>query len=67
MERIFFVKNGDLKEVNQWLQKGGRVKSIHAVSETVSAYGYAAGRDIFTDEKGRYVGDIYAYIVVEFN
>lgn len=66
MERIFWVKNGELEEVNEWLQKGGRVKSIHAVSETISAYGYAGG-DAYADEKGNYVGDIYAYVVVEFN
>lgn len=66
MERIFWVKNGDLEEVNDWLQKGGRVKAIHAVSETISAYGYAGG-DTYVDEKGNYVGDIYAYVVVEFN
>lgn len=66
MEQIFWVKNGELGEVNQWLQKGGRVKSIHAVSETISAYGYAAGRDIFAEDKGNFVGDIYAYVVIEF-
>ena len=39
MEQIFWVKNGDLAEVNKWLQKGGIVKSIHAVSEAISSYG----------------------------
>ena len=67
MEHIFFIKNGDLKEVNSYLQKGGRVKSIHAVPETVSSYGYAAGKDIYAEDKGKYVGDVYAYIVVEFD
>lgn len=64
MERIFWVKNGSLDEVNKWLEKGGTVKSIHAVSESVSAYGYAY--DLLANEKGSYSGDIYAYIVVEF-
>ena len=59
-------KNGELSEVNEWLQKGGRVKSIHAVAETISAYGYASG-DIYSENNGNYVGDIYAYIVVEFD
>ena len=67
MERIFWVKNGDLSEVNNWLQKGGRVKMIKAVSETISAYGYANGRDLIVSENGNYVGDIYAYVVVEFD
>ena len=66
MEEIFWVKNGDLAEVNKWLQKGGIVKSIHAVSETISSYGYAAGRDIYAEDKGSFVGNIYAYVVIEF-
>jgi len=56
MERIFFVKNGELKEVNNWLQKGGRVKHIHAVPENVSC-----------GTGGYNEGDIYAYVVVEFD
>ena len=67
MERIFWVKNGELKEVNEWLQKGGRVKMITPVSETISAYGYANGKDYFAEDKGYYLGGIYAYVVVEFN
>ena len=66
MEQIFWVKNGGLGEVNHWLQKGGKVKSIVAVPETISAYGYAAGRDMYTEEKGNFVGNIYAYVVIEF-
>lgn len=67
MEQVFLVKNGNLAEVNNWLQKGGRVKSIHPVSEIVSAYGYAGGRDEYTNGQGSYVGNIYAYVVIEFN
>lgn len=66
MQRVFWVKNGELSEVNEWLQKGGVVKSIHAVSETVSAYGYAGG-ETFLDDKGYYWGDVYAYVVVGFD
>lgn len=66
MEQIFLVKNGELDEVNKYLKKGGKVKSIHAVSESISSYGYAGGETGYED-KGSYVGDIYAYIVIEFN
>lgn len=66
MERIFLVKNGELSEVNEWLKKGGKVKSIHAVSETISSYGYAGG-ETYANENGNYVGHIYAYVVIEFN
>ena len=67
MERIFTVKNGDFREVNQWLQKGGKVKIISSVPQVVSAYGYANGRDMWVSENGNYAGDIFAYVVVEFN
>lgn len=60
MEQIFFVKNGDLSEVNKLLKKGGKVKMIQATSETVSAY---AGTETSID--GLVYGTIYAYIVVE--
>ena len=66
MEHIFFVKNGDLQEVNTYLQKGGKVKSVHAVPEIVSSYGYAGGEVCYTDS-GSHVGDIYAYVVVIFD
>ena len=66
MEQIFWVKNGELNEVNKYLQKGGKVKSIHAVSESVSAYGFGGGETSLTDY-GNYVGDIYAYVVIEFD
>ena len=64
MEQIFLVQNGDLREVNRALEEGGRVKAIHAVSQAVSAYGYG---DTYNCDKGSYVGDIYAYVVVEFD
>lgn len=38
MEKIFFIKNGNLDEVNKALSAGGKVKMIQAVSEVVSAY-----------------------------
>ena len=66
MEQIFWVKNGELEEVNKWLQKGGKVKLIHPISEPIVAYGYAGGNSGWED-KGNYVGDIYAYVVIEFD
>lgn len=66
MQRVFFVKNGDLERVNTLLQKGATIKSIHAVSENVAAYGYAGGRSDTFGSDGSFTGDIYAYIVVEF-
>jgi hypothetical protein len=59
MEQIFFVKNGDLSEVNKRLQKGGRIKFIQAIGEPIHN-----GANT-TPYSG--TGDIYAYIVVEFD
>ena len=72
MQRIFWVKNGELDKVNEWLQKGGKVKMIQPVSETIAAYGYHASNSIASytqneENHGYYVGDIYAYVVVEFD
>jgi len=67
MERIFWVKNGELSNINDWLQKGGRVKMIKPVSETIAAYGYTASESYCSDSAGYYVGDIYAYVVIEFD
>jgi len=67
MERIFWVKNGELKTINEWLQKGGRVKMIKPVSETIAAYGYSANEAYCSENHDYYVGDIYAYVVIEFD
>jgi len=67
MERIFWVKNGELEEVNRWLQKGGRVKSIHPLCETITSYANNGHGTYTSSEHGYYVGDIYAYVVVEFD
>ena len=66
MQRIFFVKNDELDEVNEWLDDGAYIKDIHVIPQNVSSYGYAGGREE-TWNHGCYVGDIYAYIVVEYN
>lgn len=66
MEQIFWVKNGELYEVNRWLQKGGRVKFIHVVPENFAPYSYAGGESSWHD-KGKIEDDIYAYVVIEFD
>ena len=69
MQRIFWVKNGDLEEVNAWLREGGKVKMIQAVTESITS-AYAWDEAPFCNDGSRangslYYGDIYAYIVVE--
>lgn len=55
MEKIFFIKNGDLSEVNKLLQTGYyQVKSINPVSQSVG------GSSDLTAE-----GNVYAYVVVK--
>ena len=66
MERIIWVKNGNLEVVNDWLEHGARVKSIYAVPEVVSAYGYTSNGTL-ADKNGKYAGDIYAYVVIEID
>ena len=60
MERIFFIKNGNLNEINNILKRGGSIKMIHAVPEIVST---SCGGESQNDSD--YEGDIYAYIVVK--
>ena len=64
MEKIFLVKNSDLTDVNTCLENGGRVKAIHAVAESVSAYGCVSGGSsgYYHD---KYTGNIFAYVVVD--
>ena len=52
--------------MNRWLQKGGRVKAITPVAEPSAAYGFAGGHSSM-DSYGSYTGNIYAYVVLEFN
>ncbi len=73
MERIFFVKNGNLNAINDILKKGGAIKMIHAVPQvlnsspsqisTVSSAYYH--RDESEDGANVFEGDVYAYIVVK--
>lgn len=68
MERILFVQNGELDEVNKLLSEGWKVKNIQCCGEPVSAYGYGyaggeSGR--YDSEDGHYCGDICAYIVIQ--
>ena len=53
MEKVFFVKNGNLKEVNEALVHGGKVKMIQAVAESVPAESCT--------------GDVYAYVVISYS
>ena len=64
MERIFFVRNGDLQEVNMLLQKGATVKSIHPIAQNVSSYGYGGGG--YPSGEGSFTADVCSYIVLEF-
>lgn len=52
MEKVFFVDDRDLKEVNKALTEGGKVKMISTVAQSVTGE-YAAE------------GTVHAYIVVE--
>lgn len=66
MEKIFWVKNGDLDPVNTFLErKKGRVKMIHPVVENIATYGYAGGESLKHSE-GHYVSETFAYVVVEY-
>ena len=53
-EKLFFIIDGDLDEINDHLQKGWSVKSVHPVSESVATSGDYVVR-----------GSVYAYIVLE--
>ena len=60
MERIFFIKNGNLTEINNILKKGGSIKMVQPVSEVVST---SCGGE--SEEDLDFSGDVYAYIVVK--
>lgn len=66
MEKIFFVRNGKLDKVNEYLEKGARVKSINSSAGCVSTWAYCGG-DTHIHDTGESYGDIYAYIVLEFD
>lgn len=65
MEKIFFVANDDLNEVNRALSSGGKVKMIEIAPQPITSYGYGGGR---TEAFGEDVkcGNVFAYIVVEY-
>ena len=61
MEKLFFVVNNDLEEVNKELASGGKIKFICPVNESVSNAGASncyTACDI--------VGDVFAYVVIEY-
>ena len=70
MEKVFLIKNGELGEINKLLENGAKVKMIQPVSEYISAYGYPASNSKIScndneEKHGNYVGNIFAYIVIE--
>lgn len=65
MEKVFFVKNDDLSVVNEELQSGGIIKYICPVAEAVSISGAGGGDTGLTDFR-HIVGDVFAYIVIEY-
>ena len=69
MEQIFLVENSDLDEVNRALRRGGRVKMIQAVSEAVTWDGITRqGYDEqFVCDAAQSIGNIFAYVVIEFD
>ncbi len=42
MEKVFYVKNDNLNEVNEVLAKGGKVKMISTVAESLAGRGESA-------------------------
>lgn len=69
MEQLFLIKNGDLNEVNYVLKQGGKIKTIVACAESTSTW--AVKHDgvsglSSTGEHGELIGNIYAYVVIEF-
>ncbi len=65
MEKVFFVKNGELSAVNAELHKGGKIKYICPVAKSVSMAG-AGGGEASSTSFDDVVGDVFAYIVIEY-
>ena len=66
MQKIFYVKNNDLTEVNKELEKGASVIMMHPISVPLSTYGYAGGGTNYT-YRGKEHGDTVLYIVLEIS
>jgi hypothetical protein len=56
MQKILFVENGRLDEVNKALSNGWKLVSIHTVSNHVAS----SGDEVIVSE-----GNVFAYIVLE--
>lgn len=68
MQKVVFVENGDLIELNNLLKDGWNVVSVQTCSEVVSswAYGYAGGETYnHHHSDGKNIGNVYAYFVIE--
>ena len=63
MQKVFYVENGDLFDVNRELQKGGTVKQIQVITTNITT-GYAHNE--YRPDDYDYVNSkVCAYIVVE--
>lgn len=59
MEKIIFVKNDDLREVNEYLEKGWKVKDFKTASESVSC---SVTAPVYYEKTVK--GNVYAYFVL---
>ena len=68
MEKVFFVKNGDLEAVNKELASGGKIKAICPVAESVSNTKGATSSNTRSSLTGtiKVIGSVYAYVVIEY-
>ena len=66
MEKIYFIKNGDLEFINNELLRGATVKMIQPCAEGIAAFGYSSHEICCNEKSDYYLGDIYTYIVLEY-
>jgi len=66
VEKVYFVKNGDLSDVNRALSSGGKIKSISTIQEPFIAFS-GGEREYSSDSNGVYNGNVCAYIVIEYD
>lgn len=66
MQKIFYIRNEDVSEVNKELEKGASVVMMCPVPVPLSPYGYAGGQTKFT-YRGKEVGNTVLYVVLEIS
>lgn len=64
MERIYFVKNDQLDEINEELQRGGKVKMIHTVYG-IDRMDHAIGPYSTEPSPSENWGNVYGYVVID--